>query len=103
MDGVVDVYMPDFKLWSSELTRRYLAKRDYAEVARHSVREMHRQVGALVTDERGMAQRGLRQPAVAAYRGARRPAWGALRARQVSTSHDSESGHVRARHRALTR
>jgi putative pyruvate formate lyase activating enzyme len=59
MDGVVDVYMPDFKLWSSDLTRRYLAKRDYAEVARHSVREMHRQVGALVTDERGMAQRGL--------------------------------------------
>ena len=59
MEGVVDVYMPDFKLWTPELTRRYLAKRDYAEVARHSVREMHRQVGALVTDERGMAQRGL--------------------------------------------
>jgi putative pyruvate formate lyase activating enzyme len=45
MDGVVDVYMPDFKLWSPKLTRRYLAKRDYAEVARHSVREMQRQVG----------------------------------------------------------
>jgi putative pyruvate formate lyase activating enzyme len=59
MDGVVDVYMPDFKLWSSELARRYLAKRDYAEVARHSVREMHRQVGDLVLDEDGMARRGL--------------------------------------------
>jgi putative pyruvate formate lyase activating enzyme len=59
MDGVVDVYMPDFKLWSSEPARRYLAKRDYAEVARHSVREMHRQVGDLVLDERGMARRGL--------------------------------------------
>src|SRR5215211_635631 len=45
MDGVVDVYMPDFKLWSSELARRYLAKRDYPEVVRHSLREMHRQVG----------------------------------------------------------
>ena len=33
MDGVVDIYMPDFKLWSSELSRRYLAKRDYAAVA----------------------------------------------------------------------
>jgi putative pyruvate formate lyase activating enzyme len=59
MDGVVDVYMPDFKLWSSERSRRYLAKRDYAEVARHSVREMHRQVGDLVLDDGGMAQRGL--------------------------------------------
>jgi putative pyruvate formate lyase activating enzyme len=59
MDGVVDVYMPDFKLWSPELTRLYLAKRDYAEVARHSVREMKRQVGDLVLDEQGMARRGL--------------------------------------------
>ncbi len=59
MEGVVDVYMPDFKLWSSERTRRYLAKRDYAEVARHSVREMKRQVGDLVMDEHGMARRGL--------------------------------------------
>jgi putative pyruvate formate lyase activating enzyme len=59
MDGVVDVYMPDFKLWSPELTRRYLAKRDYAEVARHSVVEMKRQVGDLVMDEHGMARRGL--------------------------------------------
>jgi putative pyruvate formate lyase activating enzyme len=59
MDGVVDVYMPDFKLWSPELARRYLAKRDYAEVARHSLREMKRQVGDLVLDEHGMARRGL--------------------------------------------
>jgi putative pyruvate formate lyase activating enzyme len=59
MDGVVDVYMPDFKLWSSEQSRRYLAKRDYADVARHSVLEMKRQVGDLVMDEHGMARRGL--------------------------------------------
>jgi putative pyruvate formate lyase activating enzyme len=59
MDGVVDVYMPDFKLWSPELTRRYLAKRDYAEVARDSLRGMQRQVGDLVLDDNGMARRGL--------------------------------------------
>jgi putative pyruvate formate lyase activating enzyme len=59
MDGVVDVYMPDFKLWTSERARRYLAKRDYPEVARQAVREMHRQVGDLVFDERGLARRGL--------------------------------------------
>jgi putative pyruvate formate lyase activating enzyme len=59
MEGVVDVYMPDFKLWSSELARRYLAKRDYPEAARRGIREMHRQVGELVLDEQGMARRGL--------------------------------------------
>ncbi len=59
MDGIVDVYMPDLKLWSEERARRYLAKRDYSKVARHSVAEMHRQVGDLVVDDRGMARRGL--------------------------------------------
>src|SRR5918996_618320 len=59
MAGIVDIYMPDFKLWSSEAARRYLAKRDYSEVARAAVAEMHRQVGELVFDERGLAQRGL--------------------------------------------
>jgi putative pyruvate formate lyase activating enzyme len=59
MDGVVDVYMPDFKLWTREASRRYLKRPDYADVARESVKEMHRQVGDLVLDERGMARRGL--------------------------------------------
>jgi putative pyruvate formate lyase activating enzyme len=59
MEGVVDVYMPDFKLWTAERSRRYLVKRDYAEVARHSVREMKRQVGDLVLGKDGMARRGL--------------------------------------------
>ena len=59
MDGVVDISIPDFKLWSAERSRHYLAKRDYAEVARYSVREMKRQVGDLVMGEDGMARRGL--------------------------------------------
>ena len=59
LDGIVDVYMPDLKMWTEERARRYLAKRDYPEVARRSVREMHRQVGDLVLDDRGMARRGL--------------------------------------------
>jgi putative pyruvate formate lyase activating enzyme len=59
MAGIVDIYMPDFKLWSGEPARRYLAKRDYAEVARRAVAEMHRQVGELGFDERGLARRGL--------------------------------------------
>jgi putative pyruvate formate lyase activating enzyme len=59
MEGVVCVYMPDFKLWTSERARRHLKRADYAEVARATVREMHRQVGELELDERGLARRGL--------------------------------------------
>src|ERR687895_994986 len=59
MDGVVSIYMPDLKLVSREHARRYLGKREYADVAMANVREMHRQVGDLVLDDDGMAQRGL--------------------------------------------
>jgi putative pyruvate formate lyase activating enzyme len=59
MDGVVDVYMPDFKYWSAERAQRYLKARDYPEAARRVIKEMHRQVGDLVLDERGLARRGL--------------------------------------------
>lgn len=59
MDGVVSVYMPDFKLWTRDASRRYLKRGDYADVARESVREMHRQVGQLRFDENGLALEGL--------------------------------------------
>lgn len=59
LDGVVDVYMPDMKYGSSEVARRCSHVRDYVEVNRRAVREMHRQVGDLVVDGRGLAVRGL--------------------------------------------
>jgi putative pyruvate formate lyase activating enzyme len=59
MDGVVDVYMPDFKLWSAEKSRAYLKAEDYPDAARAAIREMHRQVGDLVVDGDGLATRGL--------------------------------------------
>jgi putative pyruvate formate lyase activating enzyme len=59
MEGVVDVYMPDLKLWTREAARRYLKRADYPDVARETVKEMNRQVGELVLDERGLARRGL--------------------------------------------
>jgi putative pyruvate formate lyase activating enzyme len=59
MEGVVDVYMPDFKLWTGALARRYLKRADYPDVARTTIAEMHRQVGDLVLEERGMARRGV--------------------------------------------
>src|SRR5215218_2365011 len=59
MEGIVDVYMPDFKLWTNEAARRYLKRADYPDVARETIVEMNRQVGDLVLDEHGMARRGL--------------------------------------------
>lgn len=59
LDGVVDIYMPDFKFWTPQLAQRYLKAKDYPEAARQAILEMHRQVGDLVIDENGLAQRGL--------------------------------------------
>jgi len=59
LDGVIDIYMPDMKFAESELARPYLGVIDYAEVNHSTVREMHRQVGDLMLDNTGLAQRGL--------------------------------------------
>ena len=59
LDGVVDIYMPDMKYADPELARLYSHVRDYVAVNRAVVREMHRQVGDLVVDPDGIAQRGL--------------------------------------------
>jgi len=59
LDGVVDIYMPDLKYADPAPAARYSHAPDYPEVAREAIREMHRQVGDLVIDERGVARRGL--------------------------------------------
>lgn len=59
MDGVVDVYMPDFKLWHREHARKYLLAPDYPDVGREVIRAMHMQVGPLRVDEDGLALRGV--------------------------------------------
>jgi putative pyruvate formate lyase activating enzyme len=59
LDGIVDIYMPDFKLWRSETARRLLLAPDYPAAARRVIAEMHRQVGALEIDAQGLARRGV--------------------------------------------
>ncbi|NUQ64400.1 MAG: radical SAM protein, partial [Pirellulales bacterium] len=59
LDGVVDIYMPDFKFWDPEVSGRLAHAEDYARIARTALKEMHRQVGDLEVDERGLARRGL--------------------------------------------
>jgi len=59
LDGVVDIYMPDMKYAEAAIAERYSQVRDYPAINQMAVREMHRQVGDLAMDERGIAQRGL--------------------------------------------
>lgn len=59
LDGIIDIYMPDVKYADPENARRYSRARNYVEVNRAAVKEMHRQVGDLVLDEKGIARRGL--------------------------------------------
>ena len=60
LDGIVDIYLPDIKFLDPAASERYLdGARDYPEVVRTVVQEMHRQVGDLRLDAHGIAQRGL--------------------------------------------
>ncbi len=59
LDGVVDIYMPDMKYADAAAGQKYSKVPEYPQHNRAAVREMHRQVGDLVLDERGLATRGL--------------------------------------------
>jgi putative pyruvate formate lyase activating enzyme len=59
LDGVIDIYMPDMKYADPELAKRYSKIPAYPQVNQAAVKEMHRQVGDLQLDERGIALRGL--------------------------------------------
>ena len=59
LDGIVDIYMPDFKFWEPASAKRYCGLPDYPEVARQAIAVMHRQAGTLVMDDRGVARRGV--------------------------------------------
>jgi len=59
LDGVFDIYMPDFKYSDPEVAKKLSDAPEYPEVAKSALREMHRQTGDLITDKKGVAQRGL--------------------------------------------
>ena len=59
LDGIIDIYMPDFKFASREYSQKYAHAADYFSVASEAIKEMHRQVGDLVVDKNGVARRGL--------------------------------------------
>ena len=59
LDGLIDVYLPDFKYASSSLAEKYSATPDYPNIARAALAEMHRQCGAVIFDENGLMRRGI--------------------------------------------
>jgi len=59
LDGAVDIYMPDMKYADASVARRYSKISNYPAVNQAAVKEMHRQVGDLILDNRGVAQRGV--------------------------------------------
>ena len=59
LEGLVDIYMPDFKYRSSELGKKYSFAEDYAEVATNALCEMYRQVGEYRYGEDGLLEKGL--------------------------------------------
>jgi len=59
LDGIFDIYMPDFKFWDGKWADRFCNAPNYREVATEAIKEMHRQVGDLVLDKEGIAVKGL--------------------------------------------
>lgn len=60
LDGIVDIYLPDLKYMSPASAGKYSsAAYNYPYYAKLAVKEMHRQVGELKLDERGIAVRGV--------------------------------------------
>ena len=59
LEGIVDIYLANLKYADREIARRYSKVKNYPEIATAAIRAMHRQVGDLILDERGIAIRGL--------------------------------------------
>jgi putative pyruvate formate lyase activating enzyme len=59
LDGIFDIYMPDFKYSQGEIAEKYSQALDYPLVAKKAIKEMFRQVGDLQINEQGIALRGL--------------------------------------------
>jgi putative pyruvate formate lyase activating enzyme len=59
LDGLIDIYLPDFKVWKQTTSKRLLKAEDYTEAAMESVKAMYAQVGDLCFTPDGIAKKGL--------------------------------------------
>ncbi|MCD6453441.1 MAG: radical SAM protein [Dehalococcoidales bacterium] len=59
LDGIIDIYLPDLRYADDSWAERFSQAPNYVKIARQAIKEMYRQVGNLVVDGAGVAQRGL--------------------------------------------
>ena len=59
LNGLVDIYLPDFKVWNDSTSKRLLKADHYADVAKESIKAMYAQVGDLCFTPDGIAKKGL--------------------------------------------
>jgi len=59
LEGLVQIYMPDYKYSDPSLAKRYSMAKDYPAVALAAIREMYRQRGEFVLDDAGLMQSGV--------------------------------------------
>ena len=59
LNGLVDIYLPDFKVWTKASSKRLLKAEDYASAAQESIKAMHAQVGDLCFTADGIAKKGI--------------------------------------------
>ncbi len=57
--GIIDIYMPDVKFGDAAIGMKLAGAKNYPEVVKEALKEMHRQVGDLKVDPDGIARRGL--------------------------------------------
>ena len=59
LNGYIDVYLPDLKYYTNELSKKYSNVDNYFEVATNAIKEMYSQVGNAVFDDNGIIQKGV--------------------------------------------
>jgi putative pyruvate formate lyase activating enzyme len=59
LKDIVDIYLPDAKYSDNEIALKYSGAKDYFEIMKAAIKEMHSQVGDLVVNENKVAKRGL--------------------------------------------
>lgn len=59
LDGYIDVYLPDLKYYSNDLSKKYSNVDNYFNIATEAIKEMYKQVGTAVFDKEGIIQKGV--------------------------------------------
>lgn len=59
LDGLIDIYLPDFKYFDDNIAIKYSNAKNYRQIAKDAIKEMYRQVGHFTFDKNGIMQKGV--------------------------------------------